>query len=688
MAFSAVTARGSAVDTVNDTSITVNPTANLTVGKLVFVSLATKNISTTDGATNDHSIADTHTHTWTKVEERTETEAGAAGDGSTISLFYAVVTTQIATTDVITGTTSGNTAEKIITVFEATFDNTNKVPAIAQVGLGPNAIAATVSGLVSREYLLVGAAAAEGADTAKTPDGDYTEQFDLRSRNNAAAITIHVQTRIATLTGDTVTSTAWTATQPYTLLAAIYEADPPVSRAPDAGVLTLAGVVPSLAFAFGIAAGALGLTGHAPELNVGPRIEVPAGSLVFKGPQRPAQGNVTAEPAVGALAFTGYAPSLQFGFSPPTGELSLTGQTPAAQSGVTITPDAGALSLEGQFVGVFFKGPDPGELALTGQSPSLDFGVFVPAGVLTFTGQTPALSITIAVTPDAGTLSLTGQAPSLALGFEIPAGSLALTGDEPTLSSGNRIEVDAGALAFTGQAPALTTDGRFDPSAGSLTFTGYAPALTYDTRLDPAAGSLAFTGHAPTLSAGTRIDVDAGSLTLTGYAPSLTYDVRVDPAAGVLSLTGLEPVASVDVRVSPDAGALTFTGHAPSIVGEGAVSPDTAALVLTGRDSGWQPDADGPRAERNGRCPTCAGDGSPRVHRARADPAAHDSGCVRNAFTLGTDPSPERVGIDSSRIRNPDSNRKPARARCGHRNRRRIADLDGLCASPDVRRSA
>lgn len=223
MAFSAITARGSAVETVSDASIAMSPSAALTVGKLVVVCVAIKNLATADGASNTVTgISDTQGHNWRKITEQTETAAGASNDGSTIAVFYTVVGTQIETTDTITATLSGSIGDKIICCFEATFDTTTS-PQVAQVGVGPAAISASVSSLTSREYLLIGAHAAEGADQTKTPDADYTERFDLRSQNAATAITIHVQTRIATLTADTCTSTAWTNTDPIATLTAMFE---------------------------------------------------------------------------------------------------------------------------------------------------------------------------------------------------------------------------------------------------------------------------------------------------------------------------------------------------------------------------------------------------------------------------------------------------------------------------------
>lgn len=222
MAFSTPVARGSAVDIVNNDSIAMNPSAAIAAGRFLVVGCSTKNLATADGASNNHSsVVDSKNHTWTKHGEYTET-AGVAADGTTVSVWSTVVTTQLETTDTITLTTSGNIAEKIITATEVQFTTGMRV-ALAQLGVGQTAIAATVSSLVNKEHFLIGVFGAEGADQTKTADADYTERHDARSRNDAAATTIHVQTRIATLTTDTCTSTNWTNTEPIALLAAFTE---------------------------------------------------------------------------------------------------------------------------------------------------------------------------------------------------------------------------------------------------------------------------------------------------------------------------------------------------------------------------------------------------------------------------------------------------------------------------------
>lgn len=219
MAFSAVTALGSAVRATAGSSTSGTVSANIVVGRLLVIACSTKNDQTTVGASTDHtSITDAAGNTWTKRSEYTNS-AGAADDGTTVSVWTSVISTQINSGGTLT-VNHGSNSDGIITFTEVTLGSSSV--GVAQAATA-TAISATLAGMTSREYLLFAAYGAEGSDQAKTPDGDYAERFDLRSRNNAAATTIHVQTRIATLTGDTCTSTAWTNTEPVAILLAIWE---------------------------------------------------------------------------------------------------------------------------------------------------------------------------------------------------------------------------------------------------------------------------------------------------------------------------------------------------------------------------------------------------------------------------------------------------------------------------------
>lgn len=220
MAFTSVATHSSSVATASAASISVAPTPAIAVGKLAIVCVVTDNYATADGETNEHSsISDTHSHSWTKLRENTDTD-GVAADGVTISMWATKIATELLTPDTIQANFAHSVACRIISVISVSFGG---AWALQTVGVGQSAIEATVSGMPSREYFLVGHGGAEGTDAAKTPDADYTERFDLRTGSSGSQTTQHVVTRIATLTTDTCTSSAWTNTNPTFLLAAIYE---------------------------------------------------------------------------------------------------------------------------------------------------------------------------------------------------------------------------------------------------------------------------------------------------------------------------------------------------------------------------------------------------------------------------------------------------------------------------------
>lgn len=225
-AISAVTGRGSSVSgTGNNTSITVNPTANITVGKMAFFAVVTDNESASDGCSGTlHTLNGSAGNTWTKILECTESD-GASNDGNTISLFATKVTNQINTTDSVTVQFNTGRSDIIGMLFEATVGAGNSLE-VAQTGIGQNSLSSSVASLVSREYLLLNLVGAEGEDNAKTATTNYTELFDLRtttSGNLDVNIASYVQTRIATLTSSTATPGAWTFTNAFSSLTALFE---------------------------------------------------------------------------------------------------------------------------------------------------------------------------------------------------------------------------------------------------------------------------------------------------------------------------------------------------------------------------------------------------------------------------------------------------------------------------------
>ncbi len=210
MAFGTPVARGSASEKVSGASIAFSPSAAIAVGRLALVVFATDNSTTTSGASTHHtSVTDTDGHTWVKLYERTRSE-GAVADGITKSAWITLVTTEIGTGDTITGNRSGNTAAKAICILEIPIgasDYAVETPAHVD-GTGGATHEVTLSGLSSIERMWIGIDATENEITFTT-DADYTEQFDFGTTGTPAAnnVTVHVATRLATITGDTFTDT-------------------------------------------------------------------------------------------------------------------------------------------------------------------------------------------------------------------------------------------------------------------------------------------------------------------------------------------------------------------------------------------------------------------------------------------------------------------------------------------------
>ncbi len=360
----------------------------------------------------------------------------------------------------------------------------------------------------------------------------------------------------------------------------------PHTPAPAPHTFTLAGTASALALAFGLTTGTIGFTGPAPEPQVtgggSTTIDVPSGSLLFKGPAR----NLTdtaISPDTGILRFGG--PEIHTRtLVPPRAVLAFTGIAPESRAGLTLEPDAGALTFTGQTTGNVFRGPDTGTLALTGYIPQgpEEGGLIepVPVGVLDIAGVAPALSHGIGRVPSAAALTFTGQAPDGQRTYLVePANAaLTLTGTVPPLDEA--LPIPAGALVLTGEVPDGQRTYRFEPPARDLHLTSF-PALlapiggdSPTIGVDPAL--LILTGPAP--GVGVDSSIPAGTLMLAGLAPGL--DLGYVPAAGSLVLAGLAPNAPPGTATQPDAGVLTLTGYAPSLAFVFVV--DTGTLTLTG----------------------------------------------------------------------------------------------------------
>lgn len=107
------------------------------------------------------------------------------------------------------------------------------------------------------------------------------------------------------------------------------------------------------------------------------------------------------------------------------------------------------------------------------------------------------------------------------------------------------LEVPAGALTFVGQTGYAIQDTPLTPATGSLSLTGQTPEIlaTASVWLTPDAGALSFSGQVPLSSEGTVLQPGTGALTLTGAIPARTVsDNRLFiPGTAALRLSGKAP---------------------------------------------------------------------------------------------------------------------------------------------------
>ena len=94
--------RGSANNKTSSTSIGVSPSAVIQVNDLLLVRVASDNLATVDGESNDHtSVTDNKGNSYTKLREHTKASGGAAA-GVTVSMFMSKITTQLEVADTVT----------------------------------------------------------------------------------------------------------------------------------------------------------------------------------------------------------------------------------------------------------------------------------------------------------------------------------------------------------------------------------------------------------------------------------------------------------------------------------------------------------------------------------------------------------------------------------------------------------
>jgi hypothetical protein len=608
MAFSAITARGGASAQSSSGSIVGTPDADLTVGKLVVVTVHTDNSATTDGTTATHTaLADNVSgsqNVWTKATEKTDTD-GVAGDGATVSVWYSVLKTAITTAHAIQASFAAAVTARAMGFVEATI--TDGAVNVADVGTGQGSITAASGTLPNREYLFLYAASAEGNDNTKTAATNYTEQLDLRTGNTGDVnISVYVQTRIqTTTTSGSVAPTNWATnlTNPISVIVAFSEV---LLRLPAAATLAIDGATPlrRITNVLLAAAATLAIVGATPGLSIGGGPQAGYRSMAgfwLGGVSAPSAGT-TLSPAAGSLNIAGVAPSLRLTIRPSAASLAIAGATTSLRD--TLRPAAGTLDIAGVAPGrqqYLVRAPAAGTLAIAGATSTLRDSIRPGAATLAISGAAPSLLQARIVAPAAASLEIVGAASSLRSTLQSSAGALAIGGVAPGLSISSGSAPAAATLAIVGAAPSLrltinppaalvaiagATPGRTSgrvaaPAAATLAIVGAADALRLTLR--PAAATLAIAGATPGLGGLTSLTPDAGTLALSGASAPLRHVLA--PASSSLDLAGATSALRLTLR--PDAASLAIQGIEPILVGAVVtITPTPAEIEIGGATPG------------------------------------------------------------------------------------------------------
>jgi hypothetical protein len=213
--------------------------------------------------------------------------------------------------------------------------------------------------------------------------------------------------------------------------------------------------------------GALTVTGVASSLRANTIRPPNEAALSLIGVTLSTLINTLKLPPVAALTLTGQAARVPGPIltPPPALLLFLNAYTPTVLQ--SLTPAAGSLTITGQFGGILGQSqasPSPGALALTGFGPSLEetaiLSTQLGTGGLSLTGAVPLVGFLTGIMPTTGALQLLGASSSIP-GLELtpPSATLALEGSAPSTDIGGSMSSGPGrgTLTLAGQAPVVLT---------------------------------------------------------------------------------------------------------------------------------------------------------------------------------------------------------------------------------------
>ena len=234
MAIASVGALGNLTHSTSSSSATLTTTTNALsssgdLGLFVFV---TDNITTTDGATNDHTSVTGGIGTWTKLGEYTNGEGGAAA-GVTTSLWLFQSTGANAIGTVFTFNLSSAVVDKAGQGWKVTVAAGNSLQNSAAVQSNATDAAngygsAAHSGLSSLSRIYFRALGKEANTTTNiTVSTSFTRLAAMvRSRNNVDSVCAHGEFRINTSTGETSNPTLAVTGDTAAVFAALEEYTP------------------------------------------------------------------------------------------------------------------------------------------------------------------------------------------------------------------------------------------------------------------------------------------------------------------------------------------------------------------------------------------------------------------------------------------------------------------------------
>ena len=330
MAISYTAHRGSASAVATNSSIAMNPSANLVVGKLIVVRTYSR------GETS-HTVTDSKGNTWVKVAEI----QGATGSTKTLALHYTVVTTQIDTTDTITLTLGGAQTGKVIAAEEyATGGGTVSVVGSNTAEGSSGTPLATLSGLSSLTRMWVGVLGVSQRITlyTYTQDSDYANDTKVGTNDLGGYVSTDMGSRSAAITSDSFNPTI--TSNPWGIILAAFEEAAPVAVTPTTAALTATAYIPRIATA--VTPSTLALVTE----SFGPVIA----SYIIPGPTALTItlfasdiGAQTVTPNTTALVLTAYAPVIVAQIVPGTATLVLSVLPPIIN--LAVVPGAATLVL-------------------------------------------------------------------------------------------------------------------------------------------------------------------------------------------------------------------------------------------------------------------------------------------------------------------------------------------------------